>query len=347
MRLNSVSISWNRKRFQSTHPNAGCDTVWSYKLFRFIYFNPRIPTRDATLFPVFPASPYKFQSTHPNAGCDVSYKTTYQIIFDFNPRIPTRDATTHYCSFDWWELISIHASQRGMRHFSQKSLLLYPHFNPRIPTRDATNCRCIARIILSISIHASQRGMRHSDVDDGTYLLRISIHASQRGMRLASLGVGQNWDLFQSTHPNAGCDINSELVLMFENDFNPRIPTRDATAHLQKTVSILSISIHASQRGMRQGLYGRNPYDLLISIHASQRGMRHIFDLVHSLLIHFNPRIPTRDATIFVCCLIRQNIISIHASQRGMRHSELVVGDSCYYFNPRIPTRDATTRDSS
>ena len=80
-------------KFQSTHPNAGCDLTGLIDVFKKDNFNPRIPTRDATKQP----------------------RLQNRMQANFNPRIPTRDATAILMPNGKFLKISIHASQRGMR----------------------------------------------------------------------------------------------------------------------------------------------------------------------------------------------------------------------------------------
>ena len=129
--------------------------------------------------------------------------------------------------------------------------------------------------------------------------------------------------LFQSTHPNAGCDLNSDVVSSISCKFQSTHPNAGCDNNNLTTICSNIISIHASQRGMR-------PFFMLfycsqcISIHASQRGMRQESADLYAKRQNFNPRIPTRDAT-----LTNKKDFNEHVD-----------------FNPRIPTRDATTKPS-
>ena len=56
-----------------------------------------------------------FQSTHPNVGCDPIHILPVIQVFYFNPRIPMWDATQVPECIQLVLIISIHASQCGMR----------------------------------------------------------------------------------------------------------------------------------------------------------------------------------------------------------------------------------------
>ena len=135
-----------------------------------------------------------------------------------------------YCYYQLAQILfqSTHPNA-GCDNIMNSSTYKYVIFQSTHPNAGCDTLAWLLLVVRDISIHASQRGMRL--IQDHTHfsLLNISIHASQRGMRLVVSFTTPLSSLFQSTHPNAGCDSSITGLGLVAVNFNPRIPTRDAT----------------------------------------------------------------------------------------------------------------------
>src|ERR1039458_8039499 len=145
--------------------------------------------------------------------------------------------------------------------------------------------------------------------------------------------------------------------------FNPRAPTRGATwreARRSGDDEFQSTRPHEGRdEAVRAVIAG-----VTVSIHAPPRGARLSLLLGHSSRCSFNPRAPTRGATIELHGLQldaefqstrphegrdrrqphahRLALVSIHAPPRGARRQATMRGCPTGRFNPRAPTRGAT-----
>ena len=173
--------------FQSTHPCAGCDHSLQFpRSFGLFYFNPRTPVRGATSYvaPCASASAY-FNPRTPVRGATRAWHSPPGHRGYFNPRTPVRGATPRPEGEPQLALnFNPRTPVRGATRGCCTAAILSQNFNPRTPVRGATN------FVLSHQLNVT-----------------ISIHAPLCGVRLAAVQAAlQHGNVFQSTHPCAGCD---------------------------------------------------------------------------------------------------------------------------------------------
>ena len=101
-------------------------------------FNPRAPTRGATVGLNLINANFWFQSTRPHEGRDLGSRSTVLGVRCFNPRAPTRGATTSLkfsVSIVKFQSTRPHEGRDLRRRTHKKPSR---SFNPRAPTRGAT-----------------------------------------------------------------------------------------------------------------------------------------------------------------------------------------------------------------
>ena len=172
-------------------------------------FNPRAPTRGATIverpYPLRSA----FQSTRPHEGRDSASVASDSSRISFNPRAPTRGATRVPMSAGPSGDVSIHAPPRGARPQFSDAPTIVPMFQSTRPHEGRDDPRVLSMGPFSrFNPRAPTRG--------ATKLLA-------RASRLLE---------FQSTRPHEGRDFYECAMAGNVCGFNPRAPTRGATQSL-------------------------------------------------------------------------------------------------------------------
>ena len=210
--------------FQSTRPHEGRDRTSQNLLPRRIRFNPRAPTRGATLRRSLPTrrtyvsihAPPRgarrarnpgdavgcwFQSTRPHEGRDDGSVVGMDRFRGFNPRAPTRGATGGSVPRSAAGTVSIHAPPRGARR-SQS-----PKYG---------------------SVFSFQSTRPHEGRDQATGAgfpaVGVSIHAPPRGARLLRMRHGGKRLWFQSTRPHEGRDPESHSRRYYPPQFQSTRP---------------------------------------------------------------------------------------------------------------------------
>ena len=169
----------------------------------------------------------------------------------------------------------------------------------------------------------------------------VSIHAPPRGARPSASSRFSSIRSFQSTRPHEGRDSTWPAVVSSRTSFNPRAPTRGATAPLKICYRAEFVSIHAPPRGARHcaGVYRQGGRMFQSTRPHEGRDGQEIQAML--LAVGFNPRAPTRGATGGSVPRSAAGTVSIHAPPRGARKLSFA-GFHRIRFNPRAPTRGAT-----
>ena len=85
----------------------------------------------------------------------------------------------------------------------------------------------------------------------------------------------------------------------------------------------------------------------LISIHAPQHGERPRTKDIIAAMSHFNPRSPTRGATMIYYPLLSRISISIHAPQHGERRTTGANPTTSFLFQSTLPNTGSDMLDDS
>ncbi len=280
--------------FNPRSPTRGATGRTCSGSFHLLYFNPRSPTRGATTSGGFDYE-FDYISIHaPLRGERRMRSTRRPRPANFNPRSPTRGATTlgpdevEKCEFQS-TLPYAGSDDRDRGNISKHS-----DFNPRSPTRGATRNQRESNGIREFQSTLPYAG---SDADAGAepQIQRISIHAPLRGERRKPLSDGIGRMKFQSTLPYAGSDGGEQGAQSVQENFNPRSPTRGATAlrdklaetiQFQSTIEVVITDHHEVGELKPVGV----PFSAPLC-------WRRRCLSVNAVTLYFNPRSPTRGAT--------------------------------------------------
>ena len=126
----------------------------------------------------------------------------------------------------------------------------------------------------TISIHAPHEGERQHPPQRIHIIAVISIHAPHEGERPECRAKYPLAQIFQSTLPTRGSDMQMRKLVLTYANFNPRSPRGGATDKPMYNAIMALISIHAPHEGERRipeldALAADN-----ISIHAPHEGER-------------------------------------------------------------------------
>ena len=253
----------------------------------------------------------------------------------FQPTLPVRGATYMSKVFDATYSISTHAPRAGSDAIFSLRPSASSRFQPTLPVRGATRIHLLNALICDISTHAPRAGSDPQLLAGPGGLVHFNPR-SPCGERPGAFGRLCMWTLISTHAPRAGSDPANWLPDRCYSGFQPTLPVRGATWHIDADNSGQGFQPTLPVRGATQSQFmaGRARE---ISTHAPRAGSDALRDGRGLCWRYFNPRSPCGERPELLNVPAYKVLISTHAPRAGSDWQIWRVIRCYKNFNPRSP----------